>query len=244
MVDAKGRFTYTVAGWQEGALDARVWANSALRQEMESGVNIPKGSVILGDKIYPDCSTKKYKNQLHDICIKTKIVVNGQYENIRDSNKEGIKNPKKLDCHQVKHEDRYYYFLKSPVGIIPALCRELLNKQKVIKELASKHKGTVLGTIYNTRQDVIKRTANSIHGCFSTGNYDVQIVYGDTDSCMVKFLNLERHVPILENESTQERKKRIAKYCTEKTDEMCSSEILDQLERTTAYSLEKLDRRS
>ncbi|KAJ3319275.1 DNA-directed DNA polymerase delta [Boothiomyces sp. JEL0866] len=136
--------------------------------------------------------------------------------------------PSTDDYYEICNNNDRYYFIKSRKGIIPELCDFLLKERKIVKnkiKTLNKPEEELLKIILDQRQNIIKITANSIYGLYSSGYpgietfregaecitaigrqylqkmkldiekyYNAKVVYGDTDSCMVKFIN-EENIP-------------------------------------------------
>jgi len=162
----------------------------------------------------------------HNICYTTLLT---------ESEREGM-NPE--DYHKIDIGGKTYYYTKQHMGILPRMMKVLLTERVKFKELMKTATG-IDKIIYDKRQWALKIQANSIYGCLgskslkylrflpgaecTTGmgrNYlhraiqliketPFDIIYGDTDSCLVKCDILQDPELFVQNS------KRIAQYVTD-----------------------------
>ncbi|KAJ3393395.1 DNA-directed DNA polymerase delta [Lobulomyces angularis] len=82
----------------------------------------------------------------------------------------GKNNFNDLDCHIIPYKNEKHYFIKSPIGLIPSLCKELLSKRDEIKkDMKNIEYDTIEYIMLDSRQNLLKIIANSIYGCYSSG---------------------------------------------------------------------------
>lgn len=147
-------------------------------------------------------------------------------------------------CHKIEIEKNTYYFRKSPQGIIPKLCHDLLEARKAIKKQLKQETDPMQKIILNARQNTMKVTANSIYGVFGSG-YKSETTFREASEC-VTFLG-RRHIeetrdilsakyPIhvkagdtdsvmfaFTNRDEFDDEEEFIKYCVKTSSEMCTS---------------------
>lgn len=137
-------------------------------------------------------------------------------------------------------KENIHFFLQNKVGILPTILKNLLVARKVAKKQMNHTSDPFLKSLLNGKQLALKVSCNSVYGFCGASNgmlpslaiassvttlgrqmiekttqiieekYDANVVYGDTDSVMVRF-----ETPILKvimgNEYTKEQEKTILK---------------------------------
>ncbi|OUM67887.1 hypothetical protein PIROE2DRAFT_58479 [Piromyces sp. E2] len=199
-----------------------------------AGVNDYHGATVLEPTpgVYNLCSmldfTSLYPSIIitHNICYTTLIT------------EEEVKKMNKEDYHEIHIDEKTYYYTKQHVGILPRMMKVLLTERVKFKTLMKTAHG-IDKIIYDKRQWALKIQANSIYGCLgskslkflrflpgaecTTGmgrNYlnraiqliqetPFDIIYGDTDSCLVKCDIIKETDLFIQNS------KRIAQYVTD-----------------------------